>query len=201
VKLYSDVPRQRLTQILGDVVALAVLIGGVIVALTIHGAITALDTIGRNVQQSGQGLSSTMSDVGDALSSTPLIGEGISAPFDAASGAAAELATAGENWQLGVHTLAAIVAWTIVAIVVVILAFGWIRPRLVGAVRRGRLARLASSANALELLAFRALVERAPRDVLALDPAVMDAWRRGDPGVVRRLAALELRSEGVRLPL
>ncbi|RWZ68069.1 hypothetical protein ELQ92_02110 [Labedella populi] len=200
MKLYSDFRRQRTGQILGDVIALVVLVAGILLAVTIHGTITALDTIGRNVQESGRGLSSTMSDVGDALSSTPLIGESIGGPFDAASSAADSLATAGENWQLGVHTLAAIVSWMIVAIVVAILALAWVRPRLSSAVRRGRLARLAASPNAVELLAFRALTEHEPRDVLAVDPAVIAAWRRGDPAVVRHLAALELRSAGVRLP-
>jgi hypothetical protein len=87
-----------------------------------------------------------------------------------------------------------------VAIIVAVLTLVWIRPRARDAVRRGRLARLATSPNAVDLLAFRALTERDPREVFAVDPAVMDAWRRGDPAVIRRLAALELRSAGIRLP-
>jgi hypothetical protein len=200
VKLYSDFGKQRTWQVLGDVIALVVLIGGIVTAVSLHNLIAAFDSIGRDVEESGRGLASTMSDVGESLSSTPLIGESISGPFDAASSAAGTLASAGENWQLGVHLLATIAAWTVVAIVVATLLFAWIRPRLVGAVRRGRLARLTRIPNAVEVLAFRALMNRSPRDLLGVDPSVMGAWRRGDPGVIRDLAALELRSSGIRLP-
>ncbi len=199
MKPYSDFARQRTLQILGDVIALLVLVGGILAAVAVHGTIVTLDAVGREVQASGEGLSATMTDVGDALSSTPLIGEGISAPFGAASDAADSLAAAGENWQLGVHTLAATAAWTVVAIIVAALLFVWFRPRIVGAVRRGRAARLAAAPNARELLALRAIVDLPAEQVLALHPNAMDAWRRGDPAVIRDLAALHLRASGVRL--
>lgn len=200
MKLYSELATQRSRQIVADVIGVIVLGLGIVVAVTVRNTIAAFDAIGRDVQTSGEGLASTMSEVGENLSSTPLIGEGISAPFDAASGAATTLAQAGENWQLGVYTLAAIAGWTIAAIVVAILVFAWIRPRLAGAVHRGSVARLTRAPGAVELLAFRALVEQSPRDVLALDPTVVERWRRGDPVVTRQLAALELRSAGLRLP-
>jgi hypothetical protein len=200
VKPYSDFSRQRLVQILSDVAAVVLLVCGILMAVAIHDAIAAFDRIGRDVEESGRGLATTMSDVGESLSSTPLIGESISEPFDAASSAAGTLVSAGRDWQLGVQTLAAISAWTVVAIVVVFLAAVWIRPRLAGALRRGRLARLTRSPNAVEVLAFRALTSRPPRELEGIHPSVMDAWRRGDPDVIRRLAALELRSAGVRFP-
>ncbi|RUR01827.1 hypothetical protein [Labedella endophytica] len=200
MKLYSDVASQRTRQIIADVLGVLVLVVGIVVAVTVRNGIAAFDAIGRDVQTSGEGLASTMSEVGENLSSTPLIGEGISAPFDAASGAATTLAEAGENWQLGVHTLAAIAGWTIAAIAISILVFAWIRPRIVGAVRRGAVARLTRMPGALELLAFRALVEQSPRDLLDVDPAVVERWRGGDPAVTRQLAALELRAAGIRLP-
>jgi hypothetical protein len=200
MKLYSEIAGQRSRQIIADVIGVVVLVLGIVAAVTVRNVIAAFDAIGRDVQESGEGLSSTMSDVGDSLSGTPLIGESIGVPFDAASNAATSLAQAGENWQTAVHTLAAIAGWTLALIVIAILALAWLRPRIVGAVRRGAVARLTRSPGAVELLAFRALVEQSPRDVLGVDPAVVDRWRRGDPAVTRQLAAMELRSAGLRLP-
>jgi hypothetical protein len=200
MKLYSDVASQRTRQIVADITGMLILVLGIIAAVTVRNVIAAFDAIGRDVQTSGEGLASTMSEVGENLSAAPLIGAGISAPFDAASGAATTLAEAGENWQLGVYTIAAIAGWTIAAIVIAILAFAWIRPRIVGAVRRGAVARLTRSPGAVELLALRALMDRSPREVLDLDPAVVERWRRGDPAVTRQLAALELRAAGIRFP-
>ena len=199
MRLYSDVARQRAAQIIGDVLAVVVLIIGIMVAVAVHGTIAALGAIGRNVQESGTGLASTMTEVGDNLASIPLIGGSIRAPFDAASGAGGTLANAGRDWQAGVQALAAGTSGVIVAVVVLLLLLLWVRPRVVGAVRRSRLARLTRSPGSLELLAFRALTNRAPEHLVAIHPDVTGAWRHGDPTVVRRLAALELESAGLRL--
>ena len=77
---------------------------------------------------------------------------------------------------------------------------GWVRPRIVGAIRRAAVARLATASASLDLLAFRALATRPARAVTKVDSDVVAAWRRGDPEVIRRLAALELKASGVRLP-
>ena len=200
MKLYSDFGGRRVYQVLGDVVAVAVLVAGIVVAVAIHDAIAAFTGIGRDVARSGNDFSSTMRDIGDRLSGVPLIGGGISAPFGSASDAGGTLARAGTDWQEGVERLATLVGWTVAALVVLVVLVGWVRPRLVGAVRRAAVARLASSSPSLDLLALRALVTRPARVVARVDDDVVGAWRRGDQEVVRRLAALELKASGVRLP-
>jgi hypothetical protein len=141
-----------------------------------------------------------MSDIGDRLAGVPLIGGGISAPFASASDAGGTLADAGASWQRGVETLATLVGWTVAALVLLVVLLGWIRPRLVGAVRRAAVARLAADGGSLDLLALRALVSRPAKAVVAVDPEAVAAWRRGDAAVIRRLAAVELRASGVRAP-
>lgn len=200
MKLYSELARQRSRQVIADVIGVLVLALGVVVAVTVRNTIAAFDAIGKDVQSSGEGLAATMSDAGENLSATPLIGGSIRVPFDSASTAATTLAQAGENWQLGVYTLAAVAGWAVAAIVLAVLVLAWIRPRVRGAVRRGAVARLTRSPGAVELLAFRALVEHPAREVLALDPAVVERWRHGDPAVTRQLATLELNAAGLRAP-
>ena len=200
MKLYSDFGGRRLYQVLGDVVAIVVIVVGIVVAVAIHNAIAAFKSIGADVERSGSDFSSTMSDIGDRLSGVPLIGGGISAPFTTASDAGGTLADAGTNWQSGVEHLATLVGWTVAALVVLVVLVGWVRPRLVAAVRRAAIARLAAASPSLDLLALRALATRPAKAVTKLDEDVVAAWRRGDPEVIRRLAALELKASGVRLP-
>lgn len=199
MKLYSDFAQRRTLQIVGDVVALVVLVVGILTAVWIYQAIVALQAVGRDMAQSGSGFAATMSDVGDDLSGVPLIGDGIRAPFDAASRAGDTLAGAGESWQSGVAALAGLVGWTVAGIVVLVVVLGWIGPRIVGAVRRARLASLAASPTSVDLLALRALARRPAHLIARLDADAVAAWRRGDRDVIRRLAALELKASGVRL--
>ena len=50
------------------------------------------------------------------------------------------------------------------------------------------------------LLALRALATQEISTLSKIDPDAIAAWRRGDDGVMRALAQLELKSSGVRLP-
>jgi hypothetical protein len=200
MRLYSDFAGRRAYQVLGDVVAVALVVAGIVVAVALHDAIAALKGVGAEVERSGRDFSSTMTDIGDRLAGVPLIGGGISAPFGSASDAGGTLAGAGQQWQQGVETLATLVGWTVAALVVLVVLLGWIRPRLVGAVRRAAVARLATAAASLDLLALRALATRPAKAVLSVDDDAVAAWRSGDAEVIRRLAALELRASGVRLP-
>lgn len=198
MKLYSDFSGRRTLQILGDAVALLVLLAGIVVAVSISTTIASFAAIGRDVEVSGNGFASTMDEIGDSLARVPLIGGGIRSPFDAAGVAGGTLADAGETWQQSVHALAAIAGWTVAALVVLTLFFGWFLPRAMGVTRRTRAARLASSPMSTDLLALRALTNRAPRDLTRIDPDIVGAWRRGDPEAMRQLAALELRTAGIR---
>ncbi|WP_375405520.1 hypothetical protein [uncultured Amnibacterium sp.] len=199
MKLYSDFGVRRVYQVLGDLAAVAVVVVGIVVAVAIHDAIAAFKGIGADVTRSGDDFSSTMTDIGSRLSGVPLIGGGISAPFATASDAGGTLADAGTNWQNGVEHLATLVGWTVAALVVLVVLVGWVRPRVVGAIRRAAIAKLASASPSLDLLALRALATRPAKAVTRLDEDVVAAWRRGDPEVIRRLAALELKASGVRL--
>jgi hypothetical protein len=197
MKWYADSPRMRAAQIVNDLLAVVLLVVGVLLGRALHDAIAALSAVGANVSASGVGFSRTMRDIGRQLGGVPLIGGGIRAPFDAAGGAGSTLADAGNGWQTGVEQVASLAGWIVVVLVVLFVLGAWLRPRLLGALRRGLIARLAVAPGGDDLLALRALLAR-PRDALAVDPDAVAAWRNGDPSVTRRLAALELRAAGVR---
>ncbi|WP_375400286.1 hypothetical protein [uncultured Amnibacterium sp.] len=199
MKWYSDFGASRTYQIVGDVVAILVVVVGIVLGVTLHNAIDALKQVGANVESSGSDFSKTMGDIGRQLGGVPLIGSGIKAPFDAAGNAGTTLAQAGSNWQEGIERLATLVGWTVALLVLLLVLVGWVRPRLVGAIKRGILARLARRSPDLDLLAFRALANQPAAAVARVDPNAVTAWRRGDIEVIQRLAALELRASGIKL--
>jgi hypothetical protein len=72
-------------------------------------------------------------------------------------------------------------------------------PRIRFARRASNARRLVSAGAGVDLLALRALAGQRLTSLTAIDPDPMAAWRRGDDAVMRSLAALELKSSGVRL--
>ena len=75
----------------------------------------------------------------------------------------------------------------------------WLVPRIRFARRASTAKRLVSAGAGVDLLALRALTTQRLTTLSAIDADPMAAWRRGDTAVMRSLAALELKSSGVRL--
>lgn len=199
MKLYSDYPARRTVQIVGDLVALGLVALAVWIATLIHAAIAVLAAFGKTIEDAGNGFEQTMADAGETLGGLPLIGGGIRQPFDAASDAGALLAQAGQSQQDLVMTAALIVAIAVAAVPILLILLVWMLTRLRGARRAGKARALARQPDGLDLLALRALVSADHRDLHEVHREPVDAWRRGEKGVVRALAQLELREAGVRL--
>jgi hypothetical protein len=199
MKLYSDFAAHRTRQVVGDVLALVAIAAWIWLGVAVHALVMGLTDFGVQMEEAGAGFRDTMTDVGEDLGGVPLIGSGIRGPFDSASSAGATLESAGRDQQVAVSNLADGLGFGIAVLPVLTILLLWLIPRL-------RFARRASSAKALvaagagvDLLALRALSTQRIAALTGVDPDPMGAWRRGDEGVMRSLAALELRSSGVRL--
>ena len=199
MKLYSDFAGRRTAQIFADLVGLALIALVIWGAVLIHAAIAVLDEVGKSMKGAGDGFQKTMSDAGDTLGGIPLIGGGIRAPFDAASGAGGLLAQAGQAQQKLVDTAALVIAIASAVVPILVILFFWLRPRLRFARRATRAYRISQLADGVQLLALRALVDGDARELHQVAERPVEAWRHGEVGVVRALAALELREAGVRL--
>ncbi|WZH37349.1 MAG: hypothetical protein PIR02_01505 [Microbacterium enclense] len=140
-----------------------------------------------------------MTDVGDRLGGVPFIGEGISVPFDAASGAGNTLEAAGQTQQDLILRAAIALGVGVAALPILLLVFVWLLPRLRFATRATRTRALVRAGLDVELLALRALTNQKIGTIAKVDPDALGAWRRGDAEVVRRLAGLELKSVGIRV--
>ncbi|MEO6533063.1 MAG: hypothetical protein ABIO06_05765 [Pseudolysinimonas sp.] len=199
MKLYSDFPGRRTAQIFADLIGLGLIAAIVWGAVLIHAAIEVLGQVGKSLEDAGTGFQKTMSDAGDTLGGVPLIGGGIRAPFDAASGAGGLLAQAGQAQQNLVDTTALVISIASAAVPILVVLFFWLRPRLRFARRATQAYRVAQLADGVQLLALRALVDGDAKELHRLAERPVEAWRRGEVSVVRALAALELREAGVRL--
>jgi hypothetical protein len=199
MKLYSDYAAHRTRQVTGDVLALVAIAAWVWLGFAVRALVLGLKDFGEQMEQAGAGFRDTMTDVGDDLRGVPLIGGGIRDTFDNASSAGADLEAAGRSQQVAVENLANGLGLGIALLPVLTILVLWLIPRI-------RFARRASSAKALvaggagiDLLALRALSRQHVAALTGIHPDPAAAWRRGDAEVLRSLAALELRSSGVRL--
>lgn len=199
MKLYSDFTGRRTGQITIDVIATLSIAAWVWFGITIYQLVSNLSAFGFQMQQAGAGFRQTMTDVGENLGSIPVIGGGIRAPFDGASGAGAALEQAGLDQQIAVNQLATVLGIGIAALPIAMILLIWLIPRLRFVRRAGNAQAIMASKAGVDLLALRALANQRMAVIAEVDPDAMAAWRRGDETVMHRLAQLELRSAGVRL--
>ena len=199
MKLYSDFAGRRTAQIFADLIGIGLIAVAIWGAVLIHAAIVVLADVGKSLEDAGDGFRKTMTDAGDTLGGVPLIGGGIRAPFDAASGAGGLLAQAGQTQQDVVDTAALVIAITAAVLPILVILFFWLRPRLRFARRATSAYRVSQLADGVQLLALRALVSGDAKRLHAVGEHPVEAWRHGEAVVVRALAALELREAGVKL--
>ena len=198
MQIYSEVPAARARQVVGDVVAVAVVVLAVVAGVAVAGAISALAEVGRTVERAGAGLQGTLADAAEALDGLPLVGGAASAPFTSASGAGATLVDAGRQQQELVGQLALVAGLAVALVPVLVVLRSWGARRL-AFVRRARdVRRLAAGPGGDDLLALRALAGQEARVLRSVADDPVGGWRRGDPATVRALADLALRDAGLR---
>lgn len=204
MRLYAQHPTLRLRQIAADVGLLVWVVGWVLVARAVHGAVLALAGPGRAVEDLGDSVSGNMDSAAGAAEDVPLIGDELAAPFEALSRAGDSVRGAGQSAQDAVDTLA-----TILSLALLVLAVGWMllrwlpwRTRWVQEATAAQRVLTGTPAGGpdLELLAARAIATAPLPRLAALPPGTGAAWRAGDPAAVRALAAVELRRLGLQLP-
>ncbi len=199
MKLYSDYGARRTRQILGDIAAVVLIGLWVWFGVGVFQLVDGLAEYGQGMVEAGSGIEESMNDVGEQLGGVPLIGGGIRAPFDAASEAGSVLVEAGVAQQEAVHRLALGLGVGIPALPILTILLLWLVPRIRFVRSAARAREAVGTAAGLDLLALRALATQKLAAVTEIAPDALEAWRRGDPAVTRRLAELELRSAGIRL--
>ena len=197
--LYSDLPARRTLQVVGDLLLVAWVALWIWLADSLHDATLGLAVPGRKIDAAGSGMADRLRDAGSTVERHPARRRRRRAALRPGPGRRADqLAAAGRSQVEAVQTLATWLGIAVAVIPILIALAVYLPPRIRFVLRATAGRRFLDAAADLDLFALRAMAHQ-PLHVLARvsdDPA--GAWRTRDPDVVRALAALELRSVGLR---
>jgi hypothetical protein len=195
---YATTPRRLLMQLLSDLFVFVWTFIWVTVGVAVHSAVATIAEVGRQVESGANGISDNLDSACDSADNIPLIGDELRKPLTAASHGALELANAGHNLDTTASWLAWVLALAVAATPILAVGMPWLYLRVRFLRRKLLVVALASTPGGEQLLALRALANRPLRKLtlVSLDP--VGAWRREDVIAIRGLAALELRSAGIR---
>ncbi len=200
MKLYADLGPRRSGQVAGDLLLVLWVLLWSWAGAAVNDGVSALGGVGAQVEDGGSSLAGHLGDAGEAASEVPLVGEQLRSPFDQAGGAARAIADAGRTQQEVAQQLGLLLGLAVALVPITLVAVLWL-PRRVGFGRRAAAARDSLAAGGdLDLFALRAITGQPVRRLAAVSDDPLADWRRGDGDVVRRLADLELRDLGLRVP-
>jgi hypothetical protein len=198
--IYARRPWRFLGQVSADVFVLVWTVAWWIIGRTADRAILNVASPARDTAGAAGKLSTQFTQAAEQAARVPGVGGQLRQPFDAAAGSLTDVIAAANRQVRSIERLADLMGWLVFLIPVTILLALWL-PRRIGFFVRARAARrfLDSSAD-LDLFALRALASQ-PMHVLArISPDPVAAWRTGDATVIHKLAEVELRRSGLRMP-
>jgi uncharacterized membrane protein YciS (DUF1049 family) len=198
MRIYAERPGRIVLQLVADALAVGWVVAWVVVARAAHDLILQLQAPARAIAGAGRSISGAFDNAARTAGGVPFVGDDLARSLATGTGAGDSLAAAGQEQ---VETIAAVAFGTAVGIVLLAslpVLLVWLPLRL----RYARMARSAVAVRAADsdLLALRAMARLPVRRLLAVAPDPAAAWRRDDREVIRGLAALELRSLGLRGP-
>ncbi len=197
---YATTPSRLLMQLFSDLFIVLWSVIWVLVGMAVHSAVATIAEVGRQVESGANGIAHNLESAGNSTDDVPLIGDTLSKPLDAASRAALDLAGAGHNLDTTASWLAWVLAFAVAAPPILAVAMPWLYLRIRFLRRKLLVISLASTPAGEQLLALRALANRPLRKLASVSLDPVGAWRREDVIAIRGLAALELRSAGIRTP-
>ncbi|MBS1691981.1 MAG: hypothetical protein JST91_07155 [Actinobacteria bacterium] len=196
---YATTPGRLVAQVISDVVVATWTVIWVLVGLAVHSAIATIAEVGRQVQDGATGIADNLDSAGNSADNVPLIGDAIAKPLIAASAAALDIAGAGQNLDSTASWLAWVLALAVASPPILAVGMPWLFLRVRFFRRKWTAITLASTSAGEQLLALRALANRPLVKLAAISDDPVGAWRRQDAVAIRGLAALELRTAGVRV--
>jgi len=197
---YSTRPPRLLAQLFSDfVVGVWTTIWG-LVGLAVYDAISTIAEAGRQIESGTNSVAGSLASAGHGAQQIPLVGDNVSKPLTSASHAALDIANAVHDLDTTASWLAVLLAVAVVALPILVVVLPWLFLRLRFFRRKWVATGLAATPPGRDLLALRALTNRSPRKLVAVSEDPVGAWRRGDPGTIQALVALELRSAGIGVP-
>jgi hypothetical protein len=198
MRIYAERPGRAGLQLLADLLAVGWIALCVYVARTAEEFLLRLQGPARTLTGAGESIRGAFDDAARTASGVPFVGDDLARALGTGTGAGDSLANAGREQMEAIASVAFGTAVAIVVLGALPVLLTWLPLRL----RYARQARSAVTARTVDtdLLALRAITRLPVRRLLKIAPDPAAAWRRDDRPVVRALAALELRSLGLRSP-
>ena len=200
MKLYADTPARRTRQLLSDVLVLLWVGTWVWLGRQTHDVVMGLKAPADSITSAGTSVHSSLAGAGDQAGQIPLVGDQLKQWLGQAASSGTTLSRAGTSMATTVERVSLVLGLVVALVPIVVVVALWLYVR-VGFARRASAAQRFIDASAdLDLFALRAMATQ-PLSALARisdDPA--GAWRRQDTAVIRELATLELRDQGLRPP-
>jgi hypothetical protein len=198
--IYARRPWRLAGQVAADVFVVVWAVGWWLRGDVAQQAVLGVAGPARDTASTAGRLSTQLGDAAEQASRVPAVGEQLRQPFDAASLSLTELVTNANQQVASIERVADLAQWLVFCVPVAILLALWL-PRRIGFALRARAAqRFLDSTADLDLFALRAMTSQ-PLHVLArISPDPVAAWRAGDATVIHKLAEVELRRSGLRMP-
>jgi hypothetical protein len=196
---YASTPGRLLAQLFSDVVIVVWTAIWLLVGTAVYDAISTIADAGRQVENGTHSIAGNLASAGHGAQHIPIVGDDVSKPLSSASDAAVEITSALHELDTTAGWLAILLALAVVAPPILIADLPWLYLRLRFFRRKLTVTALAASPAGEQLLALRALTNRAPAKLAAISADPVGGWRHQDPVTIRALAALELRSAGIMI--
>jgi hypothetical protein len=194
MKLYAEVRRYRIRQILNDILMALWVIVWVRIGFIVHDLVSKLAGPGRSVEEAGTRFSDGVSNVSGNISDVPLVGDELASAFNRLGGAGDFLSDAGQQQQ---DVVASLALWlgVLLALIPIVLVIGpWLFMRIRWIAEASAASRIRLDAEDLHLFALRAIARRTLNELRAATPDPARAYATGD---YEPLAALELDALGL----
>ncbi|MDO5697583.1 MAG: hypothetical protein Q4G51_06370 [Dermatophilus congolensis] len=198
--LYSRRPARATWQIVADVFVVVWTIVWIWAGRATHDLVSRLAEPARALQSAGLSYEQRLGEIGAQLTDLPVIGSSLRDAFSAASTPGADVGASAADLAATVDRLAFTLGLSTALVPICAVVLPWLVVRGLFVRRAAATSELIRSGAATSLVALQALAQQPVRELLAIDPDPAAAWRRGDELVVARLAELQLRDSGVRLP-
>jgi hypothetical protein len=195
---YAERPSRRARQVVADAAVAAWCLLWVVIAVAVHAAVSSLVPPTLALAGGAERTAEQLERGGDGVAGLPLVGEDAAAPLRSAAGAVDDIATSTTDLAGTIGDLAVLVAVLVPLTPVAVVLVLWLPLRLRQARRAGAARTLLDAGADPQLFAMRALTTQPLQRLAAVSADPVGDWRRGDPQVTARLAALELEHLGLR---
>ena len=197
--LYAST-KKIVPQVLSDLGLLAWIALWAFLAVTVRNFVLKFAVPAQKAKDTAQSAADSLSAASSSVSDIPFIGGALELPLTSLGMAAGTLVLSADQIINLIITTAIILAIIVFVVPIIIYLYKWLpwRFSFVKEATAGK--KLIPATASPELFALRALAHAPMSELVKISDDPMGAWQRGDTDIITKLADLELRLDGLKLP-